>query len=112
MTWIARALQHLPRRAGRRLFDLDVLDQWLVATLARFGDCTYRRIDAELRAIRAATPAEVVAALLKLQEIGLVQRVEARGLMLEERTFRLTRPGQRLARLLPAEPKSPTIFYL
>lgn len=101
-----------PRRGGTRLFDLDVLDQWLIVTLARFGACTYRRLEAELRAIRAATPAEVVEALLKLEQLGLLQRNEPSGLMLEERRFALTRTGVRLGRLLPAEPRSPTIFYL
>lgn len=110
--WLGRRLRLLPRRGGARLFDLDVLDQWLIVTLARFGACTYRRLDAELRAIRAATPAETVEALLRLEQLGLLQRGEPSGLMLEERRFALTRTGARLSRLLPAEPRSPTIFYL
>ncbi len=111
-TWLTRVFSCLPRRGATRLFDLDVLDQWIVATLGRFGACTYRRIEAELRAIRAAAPAEVVASLLGLEQAGLVQRVDPTGLMLAERRFQLTRSGARLARLLPAEPRSPTIFYV
>ncbi len=112
MRWLARLPTLLPRRGSTRLFDLDVLDQWLVATLNRFGACTYRRLEAELAAIRAATPAEVVEALLKLEQLGLLQRSEPAGLMVEERRFALTRAGKRLAGLLPSEPRSPTIFYL
>lgn len=112
MRWLEGLQRFVPRRGGTRAFDLDVLDQWLLATLARFGACTYRRLEAELRAIRAATPAEVVEALLKLEQLGLLQRNEPAGLMLEERRFVLTRTGAHLARLLPHEPRSPTIFYL
>jgi hypothetical protein len=110
--WLDRARNLLPGSGSSRLFDLDVLDQWQIATLARFGPCTYRRIEAELQAIRAATPAEVVAALLKLEQLGVVLRGEPSGLMLEERRFALSKTGARLARLLPTEPRSPTIFYL
>jgi hypothetical protein len=110
--WLAWLPGLVPRRTGTRLLDLDVLDQWLVVTLARFGPCTYRRLEAELGAIRAAAPAEVVEALLKLEQLSLVQRNEPSGLMLEERRFALSRLGRRLSRLLPAEPRSPTIFYL
>jgi len=105
-------LRRLLRRGGRRQFDLDVLDQWTLRTLARFGACGYRRIEAELGGIRGASPAEVVAALLKLEQIGAIEREPTTTLMAEERRFRLTRAGAKLARLLPAEPRSPTIFYL
>lgn len=115
MRWyavIAGPLRRVLRRGGPRLFDLDVLEQWVVRTLARFGDCGYGRVEAELRAIRGATPAEVVAALLKLEQAGVLEREPLTTLMAEERRFRLTHAGQKLARLLPPEPRSPTLFYL
>lgn len=100
------------RPAPRRAYDLDLVDQWLVLTLRRFGECAYRRLEAELLAIRGATPAEVVASILKLEESGLLERTAATDLLAQERRFRLTRQGKRLAAYLPATPQSPTTFYV
>jgi hypothetical protein len=108
--WLAlRRALHL---SGPRLYDLDVVDQWLVLTMARFGECTFRRLEAELLAIRGATPAEVVSSILKLEQAGVLGRSAVAGLLAEERRFRLTVAGARLGRLLPAEPRSPTLFYV
>ncbi len=99
------------RRQPGRQHDLGVVDQWVLRSLVHFGPCTYRRIEAELYAIRGAPPAEVVSSLLKLEEAGLLDRGPVSGLIVEERLFRLTRDGRRVVRLVPATPISPTIFY-
>jgi DNA-binding MarR family transcriptional regulator len=114
MRWISYVrsrISKLPRRASRQQHDLNVVDQWVVRLLCRFGACTYRRVEAELQAIRGTPPAEVVTCLLKLEAAGLIERGPVSGLVAEERVFRLTRQGRRLARLVPAAPRSPTIFY-
>jgi hypothetical protein len=103
-------LNHL-RPQPRRSYDLDLVDQWLVLTLHRFNGCGYRHLEQELLAIRGAPPAEVVASILKLEEAGLLDRTPAQALVAEERRFRLTRQGRRLAGYLPAAPRSPTAFY-
>ncbi len=108
---LGRRLAAMFRRRTGREHDLSVVDQWVLRSLLRFGPCTYRRIEAELYAIRGAPPAEVVTSLLKLEEMGILERGPVSGLVVEERLFRLTRDGRRVARLVPATPISPTIFY-
>lgn len=100
------------KRGPRRAYDLDLVDQWLVLTLRRFGNCGYQRLEAELLAIRGATPSEVVASILKLEAAALLERLPAGALVAEERRFRLARRGVRLAALVPQAPRSPTAFYL
>lgn len=112
LTGLIRTAQGIVRRPAAREFDLDVTDQWLAATLARFGDCSYRRIEAELQAIKGVAPPQVVSSILKLEEAGVVERGPVQGLIAEARLFRLTSTGRRVARLLPKEPRSPTNFYL
>lgn len=104
-------LRRFVRGRARRQHDLDVTDQWLLLTLERFHECSYRRLEAELQAIRGVSPAEVVASLLKLEHAGLLERKPVAGLAAEERRFRLTHAGTRVGRLVPAQPRSPTIFY-
>jgi len=96
----------------RRSHDLDVVDQWLLISLARFGQSPYRRLEAELAAVRGSAPAEVVAALLRAEEHGLIERLAVTGIVAEERLFRLSKAGKKVSQLLPREPRSPTIFYL
>ncbi|MHB8574778.1 MAG: hypothetical protein ACYDCQ_05545 [Dehalococcoidia bacterium] len=98
--------------ARRQAYDLDVVDQWTLVLLRRYRACTYRRLEAELSAIRGTPPAEVVAALLKLEGFLLLERVPEPELMAVERRFRLAAAGRRLGGHLPAEPRSPTIFYV
>lgn len=95
----------------RTAYDLDLVDQWTVLTLQRFGDCSYRRVAAELAGIRGSTPAEAYTCLVKLENLALIERIAATELMVQERRFRLTRAGRRLAKLMPAAPRSPTIYY-
>jgi len=95
----------------RREHDLDVTDQWLVRTLVRFRECTFRHLEAELLAIRGVPPSDVVASVLKLEQAGLVERKPVSGIGVEERRFRLTRRGKWMGALVPDAPRSPTIFY-
>ncbi len=108
---LGRRLTAIFRLRPARQHDLGVIDQWVLRSLIRFGPCTYRRLEAELHAIRGAPPAEVVTSLLKLEELALIERGPVSGLVVEERQFHLTRDGRRVARLVPATPISPTIFY-
>ena len=98
--------------APRRPYDLDVVPQWIVVLLARYGETTYRRLEAELAAIRGTPPAEVVEGLLKLEELALIERTAATGLMVAERRFTLSAIGRKVRRYVPEEPRSPTIFYV
>lgn len=112
LTGFIRSAQGIVRRPAARQFDLDVTDQWVTATLVRFGDCSYRRIEAEVQAIRGVASAQVVSSILKLEEAGMIERGPVQGLIAEARLFRLTLTGRRVGRLIPKEPRSPTIFYL
>lgn len=101
-----------PARRGRRSVDLDPLEQRLVLLLRRRGPSTYRLLEAEARAERPVTPADVVAALLKSEDAGLLVRLTTTSLAAQERRFALSRDGERLARIIPREPRSPATFYL
>jgi len=109
MRWL-RAVRRLAPARGT--YDLDLVDQWLVLLLARYGEATFRRLEAELAAIRGTPPAEVVGALLKAQGLGLVERVAMAELIATEPRFRLSRAGRRLREAIVGEPRSPTIFYV
>jgi hypothetical protein len=100
------------RRRERRQHDLDLVDQWLLRTLGRFRECSYRHLEAELLAIRGAAPHEVVSSILKLEEGRLLERTPVESLTVVERRFRLTTAGRRIFRLIPETPRSPTIFYV
>lgn len=100
------------KRRPPRAIDLDPLDQRLLLLLARRRAATYRTVEAELQAERPATPADVVASLLKLDEAGLITRLATDGLVAEQRRFALTRDGARIVRNTPREPRSPATFYL
>ena len=99
----------LPRESAA--YDLDVNDQWLLLTLRRFGPSTFRRLHAELEALRAATPAHATESLLKLEGLGLIERLRPPGIMADEPRFGLRRAGRAVVQNIPAAPRSPTTFY-
>jgi hypothetical protein len=104
--------------APKRAHDLDVVDQWQLRVLRRAGPCGFRRLSAELLAIRGASQAQTVESLLKLEHEGLVEREPGPGrmdpadLIAHEPRFRLTGPGKRVEGLVPETPRSPTIYYV
>jgi hypothetical protein len=96
---------------ARRSYEVAVVHQWLLLTLHRFGECGFAMLEAELLAIRGASTALVVEALLELEGLGLVSHAAAAGLMAQERRFVLTATGRRLIPFIPRTPRSPTVFY-
>src|SRR4051794_35812636 len=96
----------------RRPYDIAVVHQWLLLTLQRYGECSFSRLEGELAAIRGASPARVVEALLELETLALIAPAAAAGLMQEERRFVLTPTGRKVAAFVPPTPRSATIFYV
>jgi hypothetical protein len=108
--------------------ELDPLQQLVVRALARFGPLPYSRLATEVTATRAATPADVVSGLLRLEAVGIIERLtpgrpapptvlpltepEARAGQADDRRYRLTRRGRRIARFIPAEPRSVIRFSI
>lgn len=96
----------------RRAIDLDPLPQRLLLALARREPATFRTLRDEVDAIRPATPRDALAALLLLEEQGLVLREPPADMHAGGRRFARTRAGRRLSRAIPGEPRSPATFFL
>lgn len=132
MTWWERWLSRLRPRPVEPV-ELDPLQQLAVRAVARFGPLPYSRLAAEVTATRPATPADVVSGLLRLEAAGLIERLppgrpslrpaathlpHARGGpgvradYNEGQRYRLTRRGRRIARYIPAEPRSVMQFSI
>ena len=101
-------LNHGPKRT----VELDLVQQWALLTLQQHGDCTFRRLQQEIDAIRGASPAEVVIGLVKLERDGVVVRGSPDAGGGQTSVYRLTRDGHRVARLLPVAPRSAINVYL
>ena len=85
--------------------------QFAVLTLQRFGPCDFSRLYAEVGAIRPTTQAEMVNAVLKMEAAGVIERLAEKGTAQAQRRYVLTRRGKRLARWIPAQPRSVIEFY-
>ncbi|MBI2762073.1 MAG: hypothetical protein HYX51_11685 [Chloroflexi bacterium] len=92
--------------------ELDLVQQIAVLTLARFGPQPYSRIAAEIDATRAATPAEIVSGVLKLEAAAVIERLAEPGISQANRRYRLTRRGKRFVRYIPTEPRNVLQFYI
>jgi hypothetical protein len=129
MSWWERWLDRLRRRPTEAVA-LDPLQQLAVRALARFGPLPYSRLAAEVTAARPATPADVVSGLLRLEAAGIIERLppgrpapptslplagqelDVRAGRGDDRRYRLTRRGRRIARYIPAEPRSVRQFSI
>jgi hypothetical protein len=96
----------------RRAIDLDPLPQRLLLALARREPATFRMLRDEIDAIRPTPPRDALAALLLLEEHGLVARQPPEGMHDGGRRFARTHAGRRLCRAIPHEPRSPATFFL
>lgn len=111
MAWWARWLGRLRRRPSEPV-ELDPLQQLVVRALARFGPLPYSRLAAEVAATRTATPADLVSGVLRLEAAGIIERLASTppgrksGARRDGQRYRLTRRGRRIARVIPAEPRS------
>lgn len=92
--------------------ELDLVQQLAVLTLGRFGPQPYSRIAAEISATRAATPAEIVNGILKLETAGVIQRAGEPGVSQSNRRYRLTRRGRKFLPFIPVEPRSVLEFHI
>ncbi len=129
MAWWRWWLDRLQRRPAEPV-ELDPLQQLMVRALARFGPLPYSRLAAEVTATRVATPADVVSGLLRLEAVGIIEwltpgrpalpapdpqagaRSAVRAGQADDRRYRLTRRGRRIARFIPAEPRSVMAFSI
>jgi DNA-binding MarR family transcriptional regulator len=108
-----RFVEQLRNRFGRRRrsVDLDLVQQWAVLTLLRFGDCSFGRLQAEVEAIRGATPADMVRAVIALEQDELLVRITPRTEGRQASTYRLTQIGRKAGRRIPRPPRSPVTIY-
>jgi DNA-binding MarR family transcriptional regulator len=97
-------------RAGA--VDLDLHQQIAMLALKRFGPCSYSRLQAEVEAVRPATQAQIVNAILSMEAAGVIERLHERDTPQAQRRYVLTRRGRRIARWVPAEPRSAMAFYV
>jgi hypothetical protein len=129
MTWWERWLSRLRPRPVEPV-ELDPVQQLTVRALGRFGPLPFSRVAAEVTATRPATPADVVSGLLRLEAAGIIERLppgrpapptslplagqelEGRAGRGDDRRYRLTRRGRRIARYIPAEPRSVRQFSI
>lgn len=105
-------LDRLFRRRPREPVELDVHQQLILLTLARFQPCTFNRLFEEAAAIRRTTQADMANAVLRLQANDVILRLEEPGVAQAQRRYTLTRRGKRIARMLPREPKSALDVYV
>ncbi len=131
-TWWERWLNRLRSRPVEPV-ELDPLQQLAVRALARLGPLPYSRLAAEVTATRPATPADLVRGVLRLEAVGLIERLPSSRPSLrpgatplpltgegpevgahhdEDRRYRLTRRGRRIARFIPIEPRSVMQFSI
>ena len=92
--------------------ELDLHQQIAVLALKRFGPCSYNRLQAEVEAVRPATQAQIVNAILTMEAAGVIERLHEQGTPQARRRYVLTRRGRRIARWIPAEPRSAMAFYV
>lgn len=117
MPWLDRLLRR-DGRAGRGPsrtrgpVELDVHQQLAARALRRFGPCSFARLCAEVDVVRPVTPAQMVQALFAMESAGVIERVAERGGTPTQSHYALTRRGRRLARWIPAEPRSAMAFYV
>ena len=107
-----RLLRFMNLRRTASAIELDLAQQWIVLTLSRFGDCGFARLQAEVDAIRGATQAEVVVAVIKLEQEHVLERLNPRTEGRQTSTYRLTTTGRKAGRLIPRPPRSPITVYL
>ena len=105
-------LDRIFRRRPREPVELDVHQQIILLTLARFGPRAFNDLFAEAAAIRRTTQAEMANAALKLQAADLIARLEEPGITQAQRRYALTKRGKRISRILPREPKSTLDVYV
>lgn len=110
---LARLIHGL-RRSRRRPepVELDLVQQLAVLMLARFGPQPYSRIAAEISATRAATPAEIVNGILKLETAGVIVRAAEPGVNHSNRRYALTKRGRKFLPFIPREPRSVLEFHI
>ncbi|MFQ5880652.1 MAG: hypothetical protein ACE5IZ_10840 [Dehalococcoidia bacterium] len=103
-------MQRLLHRRPRPSVELNVTEQLIMLFLFRFGAVPAEEIYAEIAAQRPLRRPEVLAALLRLEETGLVQAdaQDDKG----RRLYQATKLGQKLQGRVPPEPKSVTEFWL
>lgn len=97
---------------SKRPIELDLVQQWVVLTLLRFGACDFARLQAEVEAIRGAKPAEMVMAIMNLEQENVVERLNGRRQSRLTGVFRLTSRGRRAGRHIPRPPRSPVTIYV
>lgn len=108
---LAERLRSLFGRPSRGV-ELDLVQQWAVLTMLRFGDCTFARLQDEVDAIRGAKPAEMVIAVMKLEQERVLERVNPRTEGRQSSTYRLTDTGRKIGRRIPQPPRSPVTVYV
>jgi DNA-binding MarR family transcriptional regulator len=97
-------------RSQAGAIELDRHQQIAVLALKRFGPCSYRRLQAEVEAVRPATQAPIVNAILTMEAAGVSERLRDQTRPQAQRRYVLLRRGRRIARCVPAEPRSAMAF--
>ena len=100
------------RRQPAAPVELDLVQQMVLLTLARFGPQPYARLADEVTANRPATPADIVNGVLKLETAGVIERRPEQGVRQPDRRYQLTARGKRIARFVPSEPRSVMEFSI
>jgi DNA-binding HxlR family transcriptional regulator len=110
MSWFERLFR---RAAGRRRpVEMDPHQQLAVRALFRFGPRSFNELYEEVRAIRPATQAEMANAILKLEADGILSRPSDPGRPQAQRRYVLSNRGMRIARHIPADPRSTIEFHV
>ncbi|MGH2587180.1 MAG: hypothetical protein ACRDJE_19880 [Dehalococcoidia bacterium] len=110
MSWLNRLFRR--RSASPASVELDLHQQFALLTLARFGPCSFNRLYAEVSAIRPATQAEMVNAVLKMEAAVVIERLAETNVAQPQRRYTLTRRGKRITRYIPRDPRSAMEFYV
>ncbi|HVC30573.1 MAG TPA: hypothetical protein VND24_05245 [Steroidobacteraceae bacterium] len=104
-------LRRLSKPAPRGI-ELDLVQQRTVLTLLRFGECSFARLEGEVDAIRGAKPAEMVMAVMKLEQEKVLERLNPRTEGRQVSTYRLTSTGRKAGRRIPRPPRSLVTVYV
>ena len=110
---LKRLLQRLrqPRQPVEPV-DLDLVQQLVLLTLARFGPQPYSRLAAEVSATRPATPAEITSGILKLETAAVIERAADPSVRQSDRRYALTKRGRKFLPYIPTEPRSVLSFRI
>lgn len=110
--WLRQFTGGRLRRPKPEPVSLDLHQQIALHTLHRFGGRDFQALLVEVSAHRPTTQAQLVNGILQLEAANLIERSDDSSLAQARRPYRLTRRGRRVAKLIPADPRSALQVYI